>query len=373
VGDTMMDSVKDALGIKPVYKPVPVAEADATDYHDAEIAAVSTAKPTFNYKIKWDVMFPTKMSFIVWIIYMVLIINYGLITQWTKNDKGEYDYDPAVMMIIIEGAKLVISAGVTIYNNGLLGSLKIVVEQRKVLLLYTIPAGLYAIYNNLSFVNLRNYPPAVYSLFIEMKLILLGVFYQVVFQRKLSAVQWTSLFILTFSIILKQVDFSAMDSTSFLDSLKMNKFIWIIAQLVSSSFANVYNEFLLRKYSKDMDTWFQNVCNYFNGVNINLLIMFMAIGQTSTTGFANTFAALRTPHYLLILNQAFLGISAAFLLRYINSIVKSMCFPLVLIAQAIISYICFGIKITAITDYVAYALAMFAIYMYALNPIDQIE
>ena len=48
-----------------------------------------------------------------------------------------------------------------------------------VLLLYLVPAFLYCLYNNLSFINLSNYDPATYYLLLQLRVVITGVVFQV--------------------------------------------------------------------------------------------------------------------------------------------------------------------------------------------------
>lgn len=48
-----------------------------------------------------------------------------------------------------------------------------------VLWLYFIPAFLYCLYNNLSFVNLLNYDPATYFILLQLRVVITGVLFQV--------------------------------------------------------------------------------------------------------------------------------------------------------------------------------------------------
>ena len=91
---------------------------------------------------------------------------------------------------------------------------------KSVLTLYLIPASLYCLYNNLSFVSLQYFNPTTYFMFMQIRLLLTGVIYQVkviaivlhrsvtrdlwqinslqiLFKRSLSSKQWLSLLILT--------------------------------------------------------------------------------------------------------------------------------------------------------------------------------
>lgn len=52
-------------------------------------------------------------------------------------------------------------------------------KHSKILAYYMIPAGLYCLYNNLSFTNLAFFDPTTYFLFMQIRLLMTGVIYQV--------------------------------------------------------------------------------------------------------------------------------------------------------------------------------------------------
>ena len=52
-------------------------------------------------------------------------------------------------------------------------------QYRHVLVLYLVPAALYCLYNNLSFLSLAYFNPTTYFMFMQIRLLLTGVIYQV--------------------------------------------------------------------------------------------------------------------------------------------------------------------------------------------------
>ena len=60
---------------------------------------------------------------------------------------------------------------------------RIHIRDKKVLLLYFVPATLYCLYNNLSFRSLSFFDPTSYFMFMQSRLLMTGVIYQVVFRR----------------------------------------------------------------------------------------------------------------------------------------------------------------------------------------------
>ena len=59
-------------------------------------------------------------------------------------------------------------------------------QYRHVLVLYLVPAALYCLYNNLSFLSLAYFNPTTYFMFMQIRLLLTGVIYQVNYEVNMS-------------------------------------------------------------------------------------------------------------------------------------------------------------------------------------------
>ena len=65
------------------------------------------------------------------------------------------------------------------FSSSLKSLVQSVSSYRWVLGLYLVPASLYCLYNNLSFVSLQYFNPTTYFMFMQIRLLLTGVIYQV--------------------------------------------------------------------------------------------------------------------------------------------------------------------------------------------------
>ena len=123
-----------------------------------------------------------------------------------------------------------------------------------VMLKYFIPSFLYCLYNNLTFVNLSSYDPTTYFLLLQFRVVITGVVFQMLFDKRLTRHQWFSLILLTFGCIIKQINYSSSSSASSSSStdfnmstyLNINLFL-ILLQVLCSCFAGVYNEYILKE------------------------------------------------------------------------------------------------------------------------------
>lgn len=57
-------------------------------------------------------LFPTKMSFFVFIAYMALFINQGLLVTASKNKDNKFNYNPITVVLMTELLKLLFSSAI---------------------------------------------------------------------------------------------------------------------------------------------------------------------------------------------------------------------------------------------------------------------
>ena len=353
-----------------------------------------------NLKIKWKELFPTHFTFLIFMSYIFLFVSMGLLTKATQSSKtNQYNYNYTTIILSTEFLKLLFSLFMLIKETGssrqdfgaVFKVYKLCLENVSVFLLYVVPAGLYVVYNNLAFVNLSKFNPATYLLLLNLRTVFIGFIYQKFFSRKLSKIQWLSLIVLTIACMLKQISFVDQTSQSSQSlqglgylSFTISSFILMMVQIFSSVIANVYNEFLL-KDKKHLNLWLQNLFMYLNGFILNFLVCLIKAHLRQEKGKGESLTILQTvynpiteinlfqnfslPHYLLILNQAFLGIFASLLLKYLNSIVKALSTAIEMSLSAVLQFLLLGIAVNGFKNYLAFGMALGSIYLYALNPI----
>lgn len=144
-----------------------------------------------------------------------------------------------------------------------------VINGRNVLALYLVPAFLYCLYNNLAFYNLSTFDPTTYFILLQLRVVITGVLFQIVFKKYLSRKQWLSLMLLTFGCMIKQINFGDQPTNNEADKSNKNTVgfdlsinaVFILIQTICSCLAGVYNEYLLKDKGQNINI-FVNVCNY---------------------------------------------------------------------------------------------------------------
>ncbi|XP_075224595.1 UDP-galactose transporter senju [Lycorma delicatula] len=340
-------------------------------------------------RVNFSDLFPSKWSVIIFMTYMTLFVNQGLLVTASQRFDNAYNYNTVLAVLLTEVTKLFISVFLYCKDHPIFMLWKESANHLTVLWLYFVPAVLYCFYNNLSFVNLSVFDPTTYYLLLQLRVVITGIVFQIVFNRQLSRKQWISLIVLTIGCMLKQIHIPVPGKEVILSSqghlnvnllteasvlnketgipFSINLFL-ILIQVVCSCLAGVYNEFLLKRQGVDCNIYIQNVFMYMNSIVCNLVLLLFSgsIEEIFTQTSINSIL-----HYkvlLVILNNAAIGIVTSFFLRSLNSILKTFASALELVFTAILSWILFEIPIYPNTM-LAIAVVSFAVIVYSQNPV----
>lgn len=322
-------------------------------------------------------LFPTKLSFIYFVSYMGLFINQGILVTASKTKSNTYTYNTVTVVLLTECIKLVAALTIYLRENTFARFWADLSKNRTVLLFYFVPAGLYCLYNNLQFVNLAAYDPTTYYLLLQFRVVVTGVVFQVIFQKKLSRIQWASLIFLTFGCIVKEYGrtsikvseataspTSALGVLSYLDP----HLFLILLQVFSSCFAGVYNEYLLKDKGCDIHIMMQNVFMYLDSILCNIVVLgFKGELQEAFTPTSLS-SIFHTSVICIMLNNAAIGIVVSLFLRSLNSILKTFASALELMFTAVLCWFIFGIAIDWFTV-LAIVIVSSATFLYAQNPV----
>jgi len=295
----------------------------------------------------------------VFCIYIFSGVVYGQLVMFAKGENG-IDYSPALLVIMAEFIKTCVSLFIYTREKTFDSLLTNVLKEKKLFLLYSIPAGMYAMYNVLSFYSISLADPTTYFVLLQSRSLATGIIYQILFKKQLSALQWLSLVILTVGTSMKQFSFSSFNFV-FNEAIPL-----ILVQIVCACFAGVYNEYLLK--ARNVDFWVQNIFFYVNSIIINVFI-FIIKGDVSSATLANTF---KLPVLFLPLNLAVIGITTVMFLKHLNSVLKTIAAACELFFAASLSYLFFGIPIEMGTI-ISVCIIWMSLYIYAVNPIKQPE
>ncbi|XP_014486767.1 PREDICTED: CMP-sialic acid transporter 2 [Dinoponera quadriceps] len=321
--------------------------------------------------INWNELFPGRWSPVIFISYMALFVNQGILVTWSQRS-GRYEYNIVAVVLLTEVLKLVISIILYCKDNSMFTLLKEIMTNKKVLLLYMIPSLLYCLYNNLAFVSLARFDPTTYYVLLQLRVVFTGIVFQVIFNKKLSAIQWFSLVFLTVGCMVKHFDISVLNTEFHVDS----SLLLILIQIICSCLAGVYNEYLLKRQGANINIFVQNVFMYVDSIFCNIVaIVALSIFKNCFNNiFSNVdISAFVQPAVVLImLNNAFVGIITSFFLKNLNSILKTFASAMELMFTALLCWLLFNIPINTNTV-ISILMVSFAVVLYSRNPVQNTQ
>ncbi|XP_050514580.1 UDP-galactose transporter senju isoform X2 [Diabrotica virgifera virgifera] len=325
--------------------------------------------------LNWKELFPTKLSLIIFIGYILLFVNQGILVTASQRSDNNYNYNIVTVVLLTEVLKLVISSVLYCKDNSTGQLISEVVKHKHVLLLYFVPAFLYCLYNNLAFLNLSSFDPTTYFLLLQLRVVVTGVLFQAIFKKILSKRQWISLVILTFGCMLKQINLTQTTSnTSSSNNTKAASVslgidaIFIFIQIICSCLAGVYNEYLLKDKGASINIFVQNVFMYLDSIVCNVLLLILNGNILEAFVYENILKVLHYKVLLVMFNNAAIGIVTSFFLKNLNSILKTFASALELVFTALLSYLLFSIPIY-LNTVLSIATVMGATYLYSQNPV----
>ena len=272
----------------------------------------------------------------VFALYMGLWMTYGLLNQYAKEHKLPFNSTTAVL--IQTTLKAIISFGLYLRHDGnLVEMCKSFRMERRLFLLYLIPASLYALYDVLAYINLQVLDPATYFLLLQSRIVLTGVLHQYLFQHQLSKKQWFALFVTSLGCLMKTWgDFSNASSSRMYDLHQ----VWLVLlQVMASTLAGLYNEKLLKQVKLPLNL--QNLFLYTHGI-FWLLLSYLHF-PTSQIDFK--FLMHPVP-WMLIGLMACVGIVTSLFLKLMGSVRKALASALELVFLPLLSWVFFQTPLT---------------------------
>eukprot|EP00092_Neocalanus_flemingeri_P062153 GFUD01074928.1.p1 GENE.GFUD01074928.1~~GFUD01074928.1.p1 ORF type:complete len:343 (+),score=63.91 GFUD01074928.1:266-1294(+) len=318
-------------------------------------------------------LFPTPSSFLVFVLYMGMFVAQGMLVTASRNGSSSYSYNTVTVVLLTEMLKLVFSSIVYFKDSSVRSLFEGVYKYRWILLLYLVPATLYCLYNNLSFLSLAYFDPTTYFMFMQIRLLLTGLIYQILFKKSLSSKQWLSLAILTIGCMVHAAGTSSdgaesEDGTNNFMQLVMGS-VFVLVQVLCSVFAGVYNEYLIKGEGADIHIMIQNVFMYLDSILCNVILLGVKGDLASAFSSSSLESINKTLVIILIFNNAVLGIITSLFLKKLNSILKAFASALELVFTALLSVPLLGIPLTFHTV-MALCLISVAVVMYAQNPVQ---
>jgi len=316
----------------------------------------------------------------IFLLFMILWIIYGILNQYASINK--ITFDATQLVWTQEVLKIILSLILYRIQDGYLIHLKNELKEHwRMILWYLIPAGLYALGDILTYVNLRVFDPATLHLLGEMKLVVTAIVHQQLFRKMLHKSHWFALIIITAGCLLKALDSMELSNASEVALEDINtqtnstadsdedittnvhhhptptifNYSLIGIHILITTVAGVFNEKLL-KDKPAICINLQNLCLYFNGM------LFISLGMMIIEGTSNdenktiseTFISYSSLVALFsqpsVASMAVImsigGIVTSRFLKVFDSIRKSVATALVVVSLPLLSRLIFHTPIT---------------------------
>ena len=209
----------------------------------------------------------------IFTVYVLLwVVSHLLI--YASRQAGAPEFNATSVVLLTESGKLGLALGMYLRFDGspevlartVMGTLPLLVK-------YSVPAALYCIYNNLVYTNLASFDPGTYNVLSQLRIVLTGLLYQVLFSKRLSRSQWLSIALIAVGCVTKES--SKLGASPVARGAAASAWLLLLAQMLASVFAGVYNEVLLKGStgSAVVPTNLQNAFLYLSSVGWNLLFL----------------------------------------------------------------------------------------------------
>ncbi|KAF4137908.1 Nucleotide-sugar transporter [Phytophthora infestans] len=320
----------------------------------------------------------TKTQRGIFVTYMGLWVSYGLLNELAKRESVRFN--SACAVVIQSLLKLVIASYMYLTSDAQVTEtlttrirfmLSQAQEHRQLFLLYFIPSGLYVVYDVLSYINLRAFDAATYFLLLQFRLVITGVLHQAMFSKRLNRNQWVSLGVTTVGCAIKTLGSQEHNGSAKLgahsNAPTLMAYGLLMVQMLSSTFAGVYNELLLKKQAT-IPVNLQNVFMYIDSIVCTMGMLALGLtGQTAQEALTiANFSVLLSPYVLpMVLIMSFIGVVTSLFLKQLDSIRKAIASALELVFLPLLSAVLFGQPITLYTV-AAVCFVGFGVYIYSL-------
>eukprot|EP01121_Diplochlamys_sp_Union-15-3_P012423 TRINITY_DN3715_c0_g4_i1.p1 TRINITY_DN3715_c0_g4~~TRINITY_DN3715_c0_g4_i1.p1 ORF type:complete len:349 (-),score=37.79 TRINITY_DN3715_c0_g4_i1:100-1146(-) len=228
----------------------------------------------------------------------------------------------------------------------------------------SIPAGLYAIQNNLLYIALSNLDAPPYQIVYQLKIIITALFSVVMLNKRFNTMKWVSMIMLMGGVALVQLSLDSDSDKSEEHKATHNSLLGVVAVLVScltSGFAGVYFEKILKGTAPSL--WVRNIQLGVYGTIFGVIIMFINDADNLSRG--GFFQGYDTIVWLVILVQAVGGLIIAMVVKYADNILKGFASAVSIVLSCVLSLYFFSFTPTR-NFVIGATIVIIAVYLYSL-------
>jgi len=236
------------------------------------------------------------------------------------------------------------------------------VQHHTDLIKLTIPSILYTLQNSLQYYSMSCLSAPIFQVLYQMKIITTAIFSVVILAKSLSNYQWISILTLTIGVALVQLSQSQLTSDGKSNSIA--GFISVIISCVTSGFAGVYFELVLK--SSNVSIWFRNI--QLSAIGIILSIMSCVGKDGNAISERGMFVGYNSWVIIVIILQAAGGLLVAVVVKYADNVLKGFATSLSIVLSCIVSAMYFhDVEINQAFT-IGGMVVLASVYTYGVNP-----
>jgi drug/metabolite transporter (DMT)-like permease len=221
---------------------------------------------------------------------------------------------------------------------------------------YILPAAVYTISNNVTYLALKELAPAMFNLLMNFKIPFTGILAYVCLSYRMTPMFICSYILLSLSTVFASLNFSSGNMPT-LDTSVLGLLYMLIYTSCSASGA-ILMELLTRIKFKYTSIYIQNVKFSLMNIFCNLVVIMIR----HETPFIN----MNWVHLVVIVVSGVYGLITAVVIKFGGSILKTYSVTVSVFISALLSYIIWGVYYTW-NFYVGSVLCMCAVYMYTIE------
>lgn len=270
-------------------------------------------------------------------------------------------------IVVISFAKIVCSLGLYAWYDGALAHVpQRLVAAKGVLMRYSVVAGLFCLYDVLSFVNLAHLDPQTYLVFLQLRTVMTGVIWEFAFSKTLTWAQRGGLALICFGCITKQV--GAGFSVEKASQVAYRDYVLLAVQIGANCWAGVANEVLLKEKG-GVPLNLQNIVQYSWVLVWCLLVGTLCpvegvhLNPLDVSEWSKMLDAKMLPNILIL---TLLGLITSVMLKMLSSVWKAVATAVELFLTSYASAYIFGYAVSG-SDVTALFIAAVGGSLYALG------
>lgn len=204
---------------------------------------------------------------------------------------------------------------------------------------YTIPAIIYFINNNLTFVILTHVHPTTFQLISQLKILFTGLLFRVILKRRLHLHQYFAIALVACGTAASQIPSCEAPDPKKDVSTPFWGFLLMVVSCFLSALGGIYSEMLLKGKMADSIHW-QNVQLYAWGIFFNAAGTFAHDKQLLSAGF---FTGYNKWTWLVIVNNALNGLCISALLKFSDNIMRVFAHASAILLTMLADLFIFGV------------------------------